>query len=502
MNTVRTRFAPSPTGYLHVGGAWTAFFNWLFARHHGGRFILRIEDTDRSRSTEEMVEAILEDFRWLGITWDEGPDVGGPYGPYRQTERMAIYQEYARKLLERGHAYYCYCTPEELEAERHKAQAEHRPYRYSGRCRSLSSKEVARFEAEGRRPTIRLRVRDYGETIVVHDLIRGEVVFSPEHLDDYIIVRSDGTPLYNFANVIDDHTMAITHVIRAEEHLSNTPKQLLIYRAFDWTPPQVAHLPMLLGPDRSKLSKRHGATAVRQYREEGFLPEAILNYLALLGWYPEEDREIYSLEELIARFHLEDVGKSPSVFDYQKLVWMNGVYMRKLMHEDRAKVLALVEETLKREGLLPEAVDPATREYIARVVEVLGDRIKVGRDVLRYGDFFFTEPTYDPEAVRTYLCGEEIPGYLSRLEEEFTRCQEFDRATVEQIVRSLAAELQVSSRVLIHPLRVALTGKTIGPGLFELMELLGRHRVLQRLQRTREMLKGGLTASTGSSPCS
>ncbi|MGH2348021.1 MAG: glutamate--tRNA ligase, partial [bacterium] len=292
--TVRTRFAPSPSGYLHVGNAWAAFFNWLFARHESGQFILRIEDTDQSRSTDESIQSILDDFHWLGIDWDEGPDTGGPAGPYRQTERFAFYRRHVQALLDGGRAYLCYCTPEELGAERKAAEAAGRPYRYSGRCRNLTDRQREAFEREGRRPTIRLRVtRD--EPIVVHDLILGDVTFEPSTLDDAILVRSDGSPLYNFANVVDDHLMAITHIIRANEHLSNTPKQLLIYDAFGWTPPEVAHLPMILGPDRRKLSKRHGATSVRDYRRQGYLPEALLNFFALLGWHPEENREIYSV---------------------------------------------------------------------------------------------------------------------------------------------------------------------------------------------------------------
>lgn len=295
--SVRTRYAGSPTGSLHIGGAWTAFFNWLFARHHRGTFIIRVEDTDRSRSTEEFERAILEDLRWLGLEWDEGPDTGGPYGPYRQTERFDLYRRYARELLERGAAYECFCTPEELEAERRRAQERRAPYRYSGRCRDLSPADRAAFVAEGRHPAIRVRIRDGGRVIVVNDLVRGAVEFSPEALDDYIIVRSDGSPLYNFANVVDDHLMAVTHSIRGAEHLSNTPKQLVVYEALGWTPPAFAHLPVILGANRKKLSKRFGDTAVRDYRRQGYLPEALLNFFALMGWYPQEDREIYTLAD-------------------------------------------------------------------------------------------------------------------------------------------------------------------------------------------------------------
>jgi glutamyl-tRNA synthetase len=459
-----------------------AFFNWLFARSQKGTFILRVEDTDRSRSTEQYERAILDDFRWLGLDWDEGPDVGGPVGPYRQTERVRLYRQYAQVLLERDAAYYCYCTSEELAAERQQAEAEKRPYRYSGRCRNLTPEERARFVAEGRRPTIRVRIHNYGETIVINDLVRGRVEFDPVHLDDYIIVRADGAPLYNFANVVDDHTMAITHIIRGIEHLSNTPKQWVMYRALGWDLPQVAHLSNILGSDHKKLSKRTGDTAVRDYKKEGFLPEALLNFFALMAWYPEENREIYSVRELVERFRIEDLGKTSPIFDIAKLTWMNSVYMRDLRAKDPTRVVMLCLEILQDAGRLPADVTPEMRRYVARVVEVLGERMKVGRDIVTNGDFFFTESvTYDPDAVQKYLRGKEAAEMLSRLRERIARAQKFDPAAMEAIVRELATDLGVESREIIHPVRVALTGKTAGPGLFELMAVLGPGRVTKRL---------------------
>jgi nondiscriminating glutamyl-tRNA synthetase len=479
---VRTRYAPSPTGYLHIGGAWMAFFNWLFARNQGGTFILRVEDTDRSRSTEEFERAILEDFRWLGIDWDEGPDKGGPVGPYRQTERFDLYRQYAQALLDRGAAYHCYCTPEELDAERQRARAAKRPYRYSGRCRNLTPEQRAEFERQGRRPTIRLRVHDAGETIVVNDLVRGRVEFDPEHLDDYIIVRSDGSPLYNFANVVDDHTMAMTHVIRGIEHLSNTPKQWIMYRSLGWDPPQVAHLSNILGTDHKKLSKRTGDTAVRDYKRAGFLPEALVNFFALMAWYPEENREIYSVRELIEKFRLEDLGKASPVFDMTKLTWLNGVYMRELLHRDPDRAVEACLEPLRDAGLLDGQVTAEMRAYIRQVVDVLGDRIKVGRDILTYGDFFFTDGvTYEPDAVQKYFNRKDVATTLAQLRERVAKVDRLDAATVERIVRTMASELRIESREIIHPVRVALTGKTAGPGLFELTALLGRDRVITRL---------------------
>jgi glutamyl-tRNA synthetase len=479
---VRTRYAPSPTGYLHVGGAWMAFFNWLFARSRGGTFVLRVEDTDPSRSTREYEQAIFEDFRWLGIDWDEGPDVGGGRGPYRQTERTALYGRYAQELLDRGAAYHCYCTSRELDAERRRAEAEKRPYRYSGRCRNLTPAQREAFVAEGRQPTIRLRLTDYGETIVVHDLVRGRVEFEPEHLDDYIIVRSDGTPLYNFANVVDDHTMEITHIIRGIEHLSNTPRQWVMYRALGWTPPQVAHLSNILGTDKKKLSKRTGDTAVRDYRRQGFLPEALLNFFALMAWYPEEDREVYTVHELVAKFRIEDLGRASPVFDMTKLIWLNGVYVRDLLTRDPGRVVEACLEAMRGAGLVNGPLPPERREYIRQVVEVLGERIKVGQDIVVYGGFFFIDAvTYEADAARRYFTDPKAAEVLGDLSARVAGVPALDPAEAERVVRALAAERAVHSREIIHPTRVALTGKTAGPGLFELMGLLGKDRVIRRL---------------------
>lgn len=481
--TARTRFAPSPTGYLTVGGAWTAFFTWLLARHHHGQFVVRIEDTDRSRSTEAFEAALLEDLRWLGLDWDEGPDIGGPYGPYRQTERTALYKDHARLLVERGAAYPCYCTPEELEAERTRAAAEHRPYRYSGCCRDLTPSERQRLEREGRRPTLRFRVpREH--PIVVQDLVLGRVEFAPEDLDDFIIQRSDGTPLYNFANVVDDHGMRITHITRGSEHLSNTPRQFLMYDAFGWPQPQVAHFPSLLGVDRKKLSKRHGDTAVREYAAQGYLPEALVNFFALMGWYPEDGREVFSVAELIQRFRIEDMGKSGAVFDGQKLTWMNGVHMQETYRRDPDRVVDLVMEALRGEGLLDGEGGAEQRAYVARVVGIMGERLRLPRDILTYGDFFFRdEVAFDPQAVRKYLRGAKTVALLRRLRAALGEVSPFDLGAIEAAVRGAASEMGVEGKVVIHPLRVALTGKTVGPSLFELTEVLGKDRVLRRLDR-------------------
>ncbi len=482
--TVRTRYAPSPTGYLHVGGAWMAFFNWLFARHHRGQFVLRVEDTDRSRSTEEYERSILTDLRWLGIDWDEGPDIGGPHGPYRQTERGPRYRERARRLLEIEAAYPCYCSREELEADRQRAAAEHRPPRYSGRCRALTPEERRRREAEGRPATLRFKVPHQHAQIVVEDLVLGRVEFDPQDLDDFIIERSDGTPLYNFANVIDDHEMEITHIVRGSEHLSNTPRQLLLYEAFEWEPPRVAHLPVLLGVDRKKLSKRHGDTSVRDYAAEGFLPEALVNFFALMGWYPEDGRELFTVQELVERFRIEEMGKSAAVFDVQKLNWMNGVYMQAAYRANPDRVVDLVIGCLRDRGLLNGEVTPEQRAYVGRVVAVMGERLRLPRDVLTYGDFFFRpQVDFDAQAVAKHLADPRVRDLLRRLRSALAATETWDVPTIEAAVRGAAEQLGVESKVVIHPLRVALTGKTIGPGLFELIDVLGRDRVLERLDQ-------------------
>jgi nondiscriminating glutamyl-tRNA synthetase len=495
---VRTRYAPSPTGNLHVGGAWMAFFTWLFTRHEGGEFVLRIEDTDRSRSTEAFEAAILEDLRWLGIRWDEGPDTGGPYGPYRQTERTELYRRHAAMLVEAGAAYPCYCLPEELEAERGRAAAERRPYRYSGRCRDLTAAGRAETEAAGRKATLRFRVPSPHPPIVVDDLVLGRVEFAAEDLDDFIIQRSDGTPLYNFANVVDDHAMRITHITRGAEHLSNTPRQFLMYDAFGWPQPRVAHFPSLLGVDRKKLSKRHGDTAVREYKAQGYLPEAIVNFFALMGWYPEDGREIFSVNEMIERFRIQDVGKSGAVFDQQKLTWMNGVYLQEAIRRTPERVVDLVIEALRDAHLMDGDAGPEQRAYVARVVGIMGERLRLPKDVLTYGDFFFTdEVTYDPQAVRKQFHGEATVTLLGRIRDALGRVEPFDLGGIERAVRDTAAALGVESKDVIHPLRVAVTGKTVGPGLFELIEVLGRDRVLRRLSRAGELAKAAAGRESG-----
>lgn len=475
MDNVRVRIAPSPTGYLHVGTAHTALFNWLFARHNKGTFILRIEDTDLARSTKEYEENIIEGLKWLGLYWDEGP--------YYQTQRLDIYRKYADELLKKGLAYYCYCTPEELEERRKEALAQKKPPRYDRKCLYLSDEERARYEREGRKPAIRLLVPE-GKT-VFNDIIRGEIEFNNEDIGDFVIMKSDGIPTYNFAVVIDDYTMGITHVIRGEDHISNTPKQLFIYNAFGWTPPEFAHLPLLLGPDRSKLSKRHGVTSVTEYKKMGYLPQALVNYLALLGWTPEENREIYTVEELIELFDLRRVTKNPGIFDITKLEWINTQHIRRLSLEELAD---LTYPFLKEAEWFKE--ENFNKEYYLKVLNLLQERLKTLAQIKEYADYFFVDDLdYDIETVKKVCKHSDTPLYLEKIKDVWSQLSEFTAENLEASLKKLAEENQIPTKNLVHPIRVALTNKTVGPGLYEIAEVLGKEKTLKRLEKFIQFLK-------------
>jgi len=466
---VRVRFPPSPTGHLHVGGARTALFNWLFARKHKGGFILRIEDTDRSRSSEEYATAILEALRWLGLDWDEGPPTPG----YRQTERLEVYRAYAERLLGEGEAYRCACSPEELEQQRRATQACGETFRYSGRCRDASVPAHVPH-------VLRLRVPLAGQT-VVWDAIHGEVTFDHAQLDDWILVRSDGTPTYNFCVVVDDVTMKITHVIRGNDHLSNTPKQVLCYAALGFPPPVFAHIPMILGPDRARLSKRHGATSVLAFRDAGILPEAMVNYLARLGW-SYGDKEIFSREELIELFDLSHVGSAPAVFDRAKLEWLAQYWMRQAPAERLANELV---PFLKRAGLPV----PEDRAWLARVVETLKERVKTLVEMVELGRFYWQAPAeYDPRAVEKLFTPHALPRLkvlLRRLEAH----DPFEAESLELLYRGLAAELGVKIVDLAQLTRLAVTGKTVSPPIFPVLPLLGKAGTLARLRAAQAVIE-------------
>lgn len=460
---VRVRFAPSPTGHLHVGGARTALFNWLYARHHGGAYILRIEDTDRSRSTEENIGFIVDALRWLELDWDEGPPSPG----YRQTERLELYREHAQRLLADGRAYYCGCSAEQLEAERAEAQARNETFRYTGRCRTRGLTSGA----------LRLRIPDEGAT-VVDDLIHGPVTFDHRQLDDWILVRSDGTPTYNFSVVVDDVTMRITHVIRGNDHLSNTPKQVLLYDALGYPVPAFAHVSMILGPDRTRLSKRHGATSVQAYREQGILPEAMVNYLARLGW-SSGDQEIFSRAELIERFDIKDVSSSGAIFDRTKLEWLNYEYIKTL---DGARLAARVTPFVTAAGLTP----PADAARFVGMLDTLRERGRTLRELVEVGRFYFERPReYEATAAARLLTpvGVERLGVLL---ERLATVQPFTAPALEALYRELVDRMGLKLVDLAQLTRLAATGRTASPPLFDVLALLGRDETLARLSAARD----------------
>jgi len=466
------RFAPSPTGSLHVGNARTALFNFLFARQTGGAFILRLEDTDRERSTPEAEKAILEDLRWLGLDWDEGPGVSGPFGPYRQSERMEIHRRYARELLGKGLVYRCYCTPEELEEKRKRLLARGIPPMYDGRCRHLKPEEAQSLIRAGRPASLRFRVE--ARSVEFEDQVRGRMSFDGRKIGDFVILRSDGIAPYNFAVVIDDAQMEVTHVIRGEDHLANTARQVLLYRALGWDPPRFAHLSMILGPDRTPLSKRHGATAVSHFREVGYLPEGLVNYLALLGWSSEDGKEIFSLQELIQGFSLGRLSRSPAVFDGEKLNWVNRAHLKALQGE---KGLALARPFLRNSGLELEGI---RESWLAAALEAVWTEVDTLSQIPDRVKFLFDEKwelESEPEAL---LAREESRKVIAGLREELRLVEEVKVENFRQVVSGLAKRAGVSGRSLYLPLRAALTGRTHGPELEKVFVLLGKEKILKR----------------------
>jgi glutamyl-tRNA synthetase len=462
LDNVRVRFAPSPTGALHIGGIRTALFNWLFARHHGGKFILRIEDTDQTRSTDESIQIILDGMKWLGLDWDEGP--------FRQTERMAIYREHVDRLLKQGKAYYCYCTPDELEVRRKEALASARPPKYDRKCRTLKT------PVAGRTPAVRFLSSDEGQTIV-RDLIRGAVTFENQQLDDLIIRRSDGLPTYNFAVVVDDITMNITHVIRGDDHLNNTPRQIQLYQALGYEPPEFAHLPMILGPDKTKLSKRHGATAVTEYKDLGYLPEALVNYLARLGW-SSGDQEIFSRQELVEKFSLESVGKAAAVFNAEKLLWLNHHYIQQA---DLARLAELVIDLLKKDGTIVVGKEPDI-EWFKKLVKILAERSHTLVEMKTAAiPFIVDEITIDEKAKTKHLTPDVAP-LLSELSKRLKTVKPFTHVEIEKVFNSLIAEKGLKLGKLAQPVRVALTGGTVSPGIFEVLEVMGMGKAIKRIE--------------------
>ena len=480
---IRVRMAPSPTGFLHIGGARTALFNWLFAKHHNGQFILRIDDTDIARSTDESMHEIYTALKWLGLEWDEGGDKGGAYGPYLQSERKSIYDKYVTQLLESGNAYHCYCTAEELEVIRTEARATKSTRSYDGRCRHLSPETVDSYNEEGRKPTVRIRMPD--NHIRVDDLILGSRNIDPATLEDEVIVRSNGMPNYNLTSIIDDAEMHITHVIRGTEHLNNTPKQIAIANALGLNLPQFAHIPLVLDDSGRKLSKRHHGdlVAVHRYREQGYLPEAMLNFVARLGWSYDDKQEIFSVDELIEKFDLARVGKSGSVFDIKKLEWLNAHYINELDVSTRTDAVIPFWE---KEGLVDSTTN---RDWLEKIVEAVGERLTTFQDIVPQNRYFFTDDfEYDPKAVKKWWGSsdekkQKTHEILTNLSEILQDVSEFDLETVEAAIWKYTDENDIKRVAAMQSMRIALTGMSFGPSLFDIVMLLGRDEVLKRIQR-------------------
>ncbi len=477
MRQIRVRFAPSPTGYLHIGGARTCLFNWLFAKRSGGKLILRIEDTDFQRLKGDSVEQIISSLKWLGLDWDEGPGKEGEYGPYQQSERLEAYEKEAKRLIEENKAYYCFCTPEELEERRKRGPQNGNTAGYDGRCSTLGGKDKEAFLKEGRKPVVRIVSPKEGKT-VIEDIVRGMVVFDNSILDDIIIMKSNGTPTYNFACVVDDSAMKISHVIRAEEHLSNTPKQAVIYQALGYELPKFAHVPMILAPDRSKLSKRHGATSVEEFREQGFLPEAIVNYLCLLGWSAENQTEIFDLSTASGQFSLERVSKNAAVYDVKKLTWINGHYLKTL---DLDYIVSLSKPFFEAAGI---DTGRCSVDKLKSVIALVREKVWTLAELAEGSGYFFDETiNYDPKGVEKYFGMEGLTKLFGEIIEQLNQLTSFDQENIEAFYRQYAERLGIKAAQIIHPTRLALTGRTVSPGLFEVMEILGREECILRMKK-------------------
>jgi glutamyl-tRNA synthetase len=479
---VRVRFAPSPTGYLHIGGARTALFNWLYARRHGGTFILRIEDTDVERSSADMTTGILDSLRWLGLDWDEGPGVGGPHAPYLQSERLPKYANAAGRLVADGHAYYCYCRPEDLKAKRETAEAAGGAWTYDRTCLALAPEEIAVREAAGAPRATRFRVPP-GET-TFDDAVRGRITVAHDHVEDFVIVRSDGHSTYQLSVVVDDVDMGVTQVVRGDDHISNTPKQILIYRALGAAVPGFAHVPLILGPDKKRLSKRHGATSVGEYEAQGYLPEAMVNFLALLGWSPGSgDREVFTRDELVAVFALEGISGGNAVFNQDKLDWFSQQHMLRLSARE---ILARLRPSLEAAGRWQAAFNDDRRDWIDAVIDLIKPRARRLGDFLpQLGPFLDEGVDLDPVAAERHLSADGVREHLVALRARFATLDTFDRQALESCLRSVAEERGVKAGVLIHAARVVVTGQAVSPGIFEVLELVGREKVLARLRFVR-----------------
>ena len=478
--SVRVRFAPSPTGYLHVGGLRTALYNYLFARRNGGTFVLRIEDTDRARYVEGAVENLIQTLAWAGLDYDEGPLRGGPGAPYVQSERTEIYRSHARQLIDKGRAYYAFDTAAELEEMRKSLEKQGLFPRYDRRALTLTPDEVQSRLASGVPAVVRMKIPD-STTIAFDDIIRGRVEFSSEQIDDQVLLKSDGFPTYHLANVVDDHLMGISHVIRGEEWLSSTPKHVLLYQYFGWDLPAFAHLPLLLNPDKSKLSKRQGDVAVEDYKQKGYLREALVNFVAFLGWNPGDEREIFFMDQLVKEFSLERVGKSGAVFNVDKLNWLNQQHLKLKSNEELAVLI--------KPYVQAHQIEKKGEGYFLKVIGLLKERIAFPKDFVEMSAYFFDDPeSVDDAGIKKYW-EEGTNDRMRVLADRLGSLSEYSHASIETTVRQFAEELQMKPTKLIHPARLALSGRTTGPGLFEMMELLGQETVVRRLRSAAEKLK-------------
>ncbi|MCU7741108.1 glutamate--tRNA ligase [Priestia megaterium] len=477
---VRVRYAPSPTGHLHIGNARTALFNYLFARNQNGKFIIRIEDTDQKRNIEGGEESQLRYLKWLGIEWDESIDVGGEYGPYRQSERTEIYQKYTEELLEKGLAYHCYCTSEELEKEREEQQANSQMPRYSGKCRNLTAEQRAELEAEGRDPSIRFRVPSNTE-IKWNDIVKDEVSFESEGIGDFVIVKKDGTPTYNYAVAIDDYLMKMTHVLRGDDHISNTPKQILVYEALGWTPPVFGHMTLIVNENRRKLSKRDESIIqfIEQYKELGYLPEALFNFITMLGWSPVGEEEIFSKEQFIEIFDPARLSKSPALFDTSKLRWMNNQYMKQL---DLDEVVALSVPHLVKAGKVEETRDAETEQWVRDLVALYQEQMSFGAEIVELTEMFFKKEIDYSEEAKAVLAEEQVPEVLKAFAEEISSLEEFSADEIKAATKAVQKATGQKGKKLFMPIRVATTGETHGPELPKAISLLGKETVLARLE--------------------
>jgi glutamyl-tRNA synthetase len=491
---IRTRFAPSPTGSMHVGNLHTALFSWLTARSQGGSFLLRIEDTDEVRSTPEALDVIYNGLRWIGLNWDEGPDCGGPHAPYVQSERLDIYQHHLKRLEEQGRVYKCYCTPDELEEQREIMRARGLPPRYSGRCGKLTDAERKAFEDEGRPACVRFRVKETGAT-VIHDLIQGDVTYENALIADTVIVKTSGYPTFHFAVVVDDALMEVTHVVRGVEHLPNTQIHMQLQEALGFATPQYAHLPIILGEDRTKLSKRHGAVAVTDYDAQGYLPDAMFNFMALLGWAPGGEEEYLTREQIVERFNLAACSKAPAVFDLKKAEWLNGEYIKRADPDD---VLARVEPRLQAAGLFEADPTPERHAWLRKVVALMQERARLLSVFEGWARYFFTdEYEYDERAREQWLSKPETAPVLERLADRLEALAGWTCEAIELSVREQATELGLKAAGVIHPCRAAVTGTTVGPSLFHLLELLPQADVVARLRRAAGLVAAGKLGIAG-----